>query len=183
MRKILVIGSGGAGKSTFAGRLSAQLGLEVVHLDALYWQSGWRETPKPEWREKIAELIARAEWIMDGNYLGTLAERIAACDTVIFLDLPRTLCLWRVVKRAAIYWGRTRPDMAAGCSERLTFEFVQWIWQYPRETRPKVLALLQAHRDAKQIVQLRTPADVEMFLAGLTNNSEQAFDLQGCELK
>lgn len=174
MRKILVIGSGGAGKSTFAGRLAAKLGLAVVHLDALYWQSGWRETPKPTWRAQIAELVARDSWIMDGNYSGTLAQRIAACDTVIFLDLPRTLCLWRVVKRAMRYWGRSRPDMAAGCPERLTFEFVQWIWQYPHRTRPKVLTLLEAQRDAKQIVHLRARADVEKFLANVTDERQPA---------
>jgi len=174
MRKILVIGSGGAGKSTFAARLGARLKLEVIHLDSCYWQAGWQETPKAEWRARVEELIAHDTWIMDGNYSGTLELRLKACDTVIFLDLPRTLCLWRVVKRAIMYWGKPRPDMAAGCPERLTFEFVQWIWQYPRRTRPQVLARLQACADAKQIVHLRSQAEVEKFLANATDDNQSA---------
>src|SRR5690349_3028678 len=87
MKKILVIGSGGAGKSTFAKQLSAILHLEVLHLDALYWQAGWVETPKPEWKQRVTELLAGDAWIMDGNYSGTLDIRMQACDTVIFLDL------------------------------------------------------------------------------------------------
>jgi len=172
MRKILVIGSGGAGKSTFATELGARLKLEVIHLDSCYWQAGWQETPKAEWQAKVAELIARDAWVMDGNYSGTLELRLKACDTVIFLDLPRTLCLWRVMKRAMLYWGQPRPDMAAGCPERLTFEFVQWIWQYPRRTRPKVLARLQACADAKQIIHLRSRADVEKYLANVSNDGQ-----------
>jgi adenylate kinase family enzyme len=174
MRKILVIGSGGSGKSTFAARLGARLKLEVIHLDSCYWQAGWQETPKAEWQAKVAEMIAREAWLMDGNYSGTLELRLRACDTVIFLDLPRTLCLWRVVKRALMYWGKVRPDMAAGCPEQLNFEFVQWIWQYPRRTRPKVLARLQACADAKQIIHLRSQAEVEKFLAGVTDEQQSA---------
>ncbi|PYS89703.1 MAG: hypothetical protein DMF64_16925 [Acidobacteria bacterium] len=174
MRKILVIGSGGSGKSTFATRLGARLKLEVIHLDSCYWQAGWQETPKAEWQARVAELIAREAWIMDGNYSGTLELRLKACDTVVFLDLPRTLCLWRVVKRAVMYWGQPRPDMAAGCPERLTLEFVQWIWHYPRRTRPQVRALLQACARAKQIVHLRSRADVEKYLANVTNDSQSA---------
>src|ERR1051325_11561095 len=118
MRRVLVIGSGGAGKSTFAARLGERTGLPVVHLDAHYWRAGWRETPREEWDARVDELLAADEWIIDGNYGGTLARRLAACDTVIFLDLPRTLCLWRVVKRRALFRGRSRPDMAEGWPER-----------------------------------------------------------------
>lgn len=85
MRKVLVIGSGGAGKTTFAKRLSKILNIEVIHLDALYWNPGWVETPELEWRKIVEGLIVRDSWIMDGNYSGTLDLRIKACDTVIIL--------------------------------------------------------------------------------------------------
>ena len=89
MRRVLVIGSGGAGKSTFAARLAARTGLPLIHLDACFWRSGWDPTPPDEWARRVADLMSRQEWVMDGNYGGTLDARLAACDTVIFLDVPR----------------------------------------------------------------------------------------------
>jgi adenylate kinase family enzyme len=164
MKRVLVIGSGGAGKSTFARRLGERLGLPVIHLDRLYWRPGWVETPEDEWRRKVEELCAGESWVMDGNYSGTLDVRLAACDTVVFLDLPRTLCLWRVLKRAIIYWGASRPDVAEGCHENLNMEFFLWVWNYPRRSRPKVLSRLEEYGRDKQIVILLSSAEVEKFL-------------------
>jgi adenylate kinase family enzyme len=167
MRKVLVIGSGGAGKSTFAKRLGARLKTEVIHLDSIYWRPGWVETPKAEWRETIEELLKREAWVMDGNYSGTLELRLRACDTVIFLDLPRILCLWRVAKRWLLYRNRSRPDMAAECLERFSPQFMRWVWKYPKQSRPKVLERLQANAEGKQIIWLRSRAEVERFLSGV----------------
>jgi adenylate kinase family enzyme len=119
VKKILIIGSGGAGKSTLACELGTILGLEVIHLDAWYWNPGWVETPKAEWQNIIQDLTLRESWIMDGNYGGTLDVRLSVADTVIFLDFPRLLCLSRVIKRRFIYAGQSRPDMASDCPERL----------------------------------------------------------------
>src|SRR5947209_9630130 len=127
MRRVLVIGSGGAGKSTFARRLGKLLDLQVIHLDVNYWKPGWVETPKDEWRRKVEELAKGDAWIIDGNYSGTLDMRLAACDTVVFLDLPRTVCIRRVLKRVLTYRDGTRPDMAEGCTEKFDFEFLRWI--------------------------------------------------------
>lgn len=165
MRRILVIGSGGAGKSTFARRLGGLLGLEVIHLDALYWSAGWVETPKEVWRERVGELVRREAWVMDGNYSGTLELRLAACDTVVFLDLPRAACVWGILKRAFIYRRAVRPDMARGCPERVTADFLRWVWNYPARARPKVLKLLAEHAGGRRVVRLRTRAEVEEFLA------------------
>lgn len=164
MRKVLVIGPGGAGKSTFASQLGKLLEIEVVHLDKFYWRTGWVEMPKPEWRQTVMQLLRRDAWIMDGNYSGTLDLRLQACDTVIFLDLTRTLCLWRVLKRAILYRNKTRPDMAEGCRERLTVEFMLWIWNYPKRSRAKIVNMLESKTEAKRIIWLRSPADVKKFL-------------------
>jgi adenylate kinase family enzyme len=165
MKRVLVIGSGGAGKSTFARRLAERLGLPVIHLDRVYWRAGWVEPPKDEWRRTVEELCAGDSWVMDGNYSGTLDVRLAACDTVIFLDLPRVLCTWRVMKRAAIYRGATRPDMAEGCQEKMDLEFLSWVWNYPRRSRPKILARLEEFSGGKQVYRLRSSAEAEKFLA------------------
>jgi adenylate kinase family enzyme len=167
MRKVLVIGSGGAGKSTFAKRLGQLLDIEVVHLDSLYWKSGWVETPKAVWAERVAELVRRDAWIMDGNYSGTLDIRFKACDTLIFLDMPRFVCYWRVLKRLVVYRGRTRPDMAAGCNEKIDWEFILWLWNYPKKQRPKALELMREHAASKRMIRLRSPAEAEQFLAAV----------------
>jgi adenylate kinase family enzyme len=144
--------------------LSDILGIEVVHLDALYWKPGWGESSKDEWAETVRGVLKRDAWIMDGNYSGTLAERVDACDVVIFLDLPRTTCLWRVIQRRAMYRNATRPDMAEGCPEQLSFEFFAWIWNYPKRSRPKVVKLLGEERTQEKVVWLRTSADVDRYL-------------------
>jgi adenylate kinase family enzyme len=165
VRKVLVIGSGGAGKSTFARRLGERTGLPVVHLDALYWRPGWVKTPDDQWRATVAELLARDAWILDGNYSGTLELRLAACDTVFFLDLPRRVCLPAVIARRVRYAGRSRPDCAPGCPEKIDWEFVRWIWRYSTRARPKVLAGLAALRADQRAVVLRSRREMAAWLA------------------
>jgi adenylate kinase family enzyme len=165
MRKVLVIGSGGAGKSIFADRLGELLNIEVLHLDKFYWRPGWIESPKDEWLRTVDELLKRDSWIMDGNYSGSLTLRLGACDTVIFLDLARSVCLWRILKRRIMYWKGGRPDMTEGCSEKFSLEFIFWIWNYSSRTRPKVAKMLKANSQEKQIVWLRSRSEVERFLA------------------
>lgn len=167
MRRVLVIGSGGAGKSTFAREVGARTGLPVVHLDALFWRAGWTQTSKDEWLRTIDALLEGDAWVLDGNYGGTLERRIAAADTVVFLDLPRAVCLWRAVRRWMRYRGRSRPDMAEGCPEQLHREFVRWVWNYPRVQRPRVLKMLEAAPPGTRVVVLRSRREVSAFLASL----------------
>jgi adenylate kinase family enzyme len=164
MKRILVIGSGGAGKSTVATRLGQSLNLDVHHLDRYYWRPGWVKPWPEEWLQTITELIERESWIIDGNYGGTLEQRLHRCDTIVFLDLPRLLCLWRVVKRNLRYRNGGRPDITEGCPEKLDFEFVSWIWNYSRRSRPRIVELIRAHGEGKRVVWLRSSRDVDKFL-------------------
>lgn len=166
MRRIAIIGSGGAGKTTLARALSERTGLPVVHLDRLYWNAGWVATPQDVWLREQQKLLAQEAWIIDGNYGSTMAVRLSAADTVVFLDTPRLRCLWRVVKRRWQYHRRSRPDMNRGCEERLTGEFLRWIWDYPKRQRPKILQKLSGLEN-KQVVRLRTRRDVNTFLETL----------------
>jgi adenylate kinase family enzyme len=116
MKRVVVIGSGGAGKSTFSRRLHAATGLPLIHLDRLFWRPGWTEMPNEEWRATNEMLVKAEAWIIDGNYGGTMDVRLAAADTIIFLDLPRLVCLYRVLKRLAAYrrgapiWAKAAPS-------------------------------------------------------------------------
>ena len=165
MRRVLVIGSGGAGKSTLARRLGERLGLEVIHLDREFWRPGWVEPPRDEWRRKVEELCGREAWVMDGNYSGTLDVRLAACDTVVFLDLPRAVCVWRVLKRSVMYRNAPRPDMAGGCREQFDLKFLHWVWTYPSRRRANILARLDESAAEKRVIHLRSDAEAERFLA------------------
>jgi adenylate kinase family enzyme len=167
MKRICVIGSGGAGKSTLACQIGTKLGIEVIHLDKLYWKPGWIETPKPEWESIQHEIIKRPSWIIDGNYGGTLDIRLAAADTIIFLDIPKHICLWRVIKRRIKFWGRSRPDMTDGCIERIAWDYVKWIWTYPRRRLPGILQKLNEYAEGRIIVRLRNTSDIRSFIKNL----------------
>ena len=164
MKRILIIGSGGAGKSTFARSLHEATGIELIHLDKVFWKPNWVETPKDEWKKTVEDLLTKDSWIMDGNFGGTMEMRIAACDTVIFLDLPRTICVWRAYKRVLIYKKNSRPDMAEGCDEKFDLKFLKWIWDYPTRTKPRVEALLKRFQNEKNIIRLKSKSEVEDFL-------------------
>jgi len=163
MKRVLVLGSGGAGKTTFAQRLGEIIGLRVVHLDGLFWKPGWVRTPDDEWADILRVETAKPEWIIDGNYGSSRQLRIDAADTVILLDLPRRICMWRIIKRTAMYYGRSRPDMAEGCVERFNMEFLIWVWTYKNRSLKRVMADLSKAR-GKRIVILRNTREIENFL-------------------
>lgn len=166
MQRVAIIGPGGAGKSTLAGRLGKASGLPVIHLDREHWKPGWVETPPAEWEEQVRELSAAERWVIDGNYGGTLGLRLDRADTVVFLDFGRWRCLRGVIARRLRYHNRSRPDMAEGCTERLDTAFLKWIWTYRKRHRPGVLRLLgEAVAQEKQVVVLRNDGQVARFLA------------------
>jgi adenylate kinase family enzyme len=177
MDKILVIGAGGSGKSVLAARIANKTGLPLFHLDAIFWKPGWVETPRDEWRRIVEELVGRDRWVMDGNYGGTLDLRFAACDTVLFLDVPPIICLWRVLKRRMQFHNQRRPDAGSDCPERLNWDFLHWIWTYRKKRRPKILEkLAAAQARGKKVIVLRDSNEVEAFIAQLA----RAKMLQNC---
>lgn len=164
MQRIALIGSGGSGKSTLARKLGSKLNIEVYHLDALFWKPNWQPTPKEEQKRIQMNLVEKEEWVIDGNYNGTMDIRLNAADTVIFLDFNRMLCTYRVLKRIIQYRDGKRPDMAKGLKERFDFNFVKWVWNYPKKIRPVVLKRLESLPDEKTVIILKSPGEAQHYL-------------------
>ena len=164
MKRIVIIGSGGAGKSTLARQMGDILGVEVIHLDGLYWKPGWVNTPSDQWRTIVEGLLARESWVMDGNYSGTLDIRIPAADTIVYLDFATAVCVWRIFRRLIQYRHRQRPDMPPDCPEKVGWDFFLWVTCFRRQRRSKILRLIDEHSDGKRVVILRTPREAQQFL-------------------
>jgi adenylate kinase family enzyme len=156
VQRIAIIGPGGSGKSRLARELGERLDLPVVDLDDLFWQPGWVEPDRDEWEALNRELVQGERWILDGNYGGTMEIRLAAADTIVFLDPPPLLCIWRVLRRRG-------PDEPAGL--RRWLGFLAYIWRYRRTRRPGVEARIARHAAGKQVHVLRSRRDVREFLA------------------
>ncbi|MGD0197610.1 MAG: topology modulation protein [Solirubrobacteraceae bacterium] len=146
MERIAVIGCGGAGKTMLANELGRRLCLPVLHVDAFYWQErpgfGRVESTPEQWRAIHEQMISSERWVIDGMKFGVLPQRLAAADTVVFLDLPTWQCVSGVLRRRLRYRGRLRPDL--GVYDRLNREFIRWILSFRRRVRPRVLELLDS---------------------------------------
>ena len=172
MRRIVILGPGGAGKSVLARELARRTGLPVVHLDTLFWRQGWTPAPRDEALRDLAAATAGDAWIVDGNFLDDGDDRFDRADTVVFLDLPRRTCLWRVLARLVRDRSRRRPDLPAGAREGFDPELLRWIWRYPTVDRPRVLALLASLGDGVAVHHLRSRADVRRFVDSATRELE-----------
>lgn len=164
MRRIMLIGSGGSGKSTLARKLGDRLALPVHHLDMLMWRPGWELLPRSEQTAVQSRLIDEKQWIIDGNYSGSMDMRIAAADTVILLDINRVICVYRALKRTWTYRNTSRPDMNPGCEERFDLHFLKWIWDYKKRNLPAVLEMLGQLPADKRVIILRSAKEVDSFL-------------------
>lgn len=162
----MIIGCCGAGKSTLARRLHAITDLPLYHLDQYYWKENWTETPKEEWDPIVAELASKEEWIIDGNYGGTLHSRLKRADTIIYLKYNTLQCLARVTKRVLKYHGKVRPDMPAGCRERFDFEFFHYVATY-NLVRGKSIKNKLDKLNGKRIFTLHSDKEVDKFIDNL----------------
>ena len=174
MQRIVIVGSGGSGKSTLAAQVGLALGVEVTHLDSLFWKPGWVRISAAEQDAIVREAVSRARWIIDGDHMRTQPVRFGAADTIIFLDFPRRLCVWRTIKRFLQYRGRSRAGMAAGCPERLNGTLLRW-WRYPSDNRGQVLENIRRCGAGGRVVTLRGPKAVRQFLAALQAEETSTF--------
>ena len=163
MKKIIVIGCPGAGKSTFSRLLHSKTGIPLYHLDMLYWNGDKTTVEKDVFLDRLSNVLAEDEWIIDGNYISTMELRLSLCDTVFFLDYPTELCLdgvrtRRGVARSDIPWIETDEDA----------EFIEYVEKFNVEQRPRVLSLLERYSD-KNIFIFKSREEAYEFCQNIFN--------------
>jgi adenylate kinase family enzyme len=171
MRRIMVIGiSAGVGKSTFARKLGDLLDIEVTHLDALFWKPGWVEATLEEFSKPQREIVKKQHWIIEGNYSSTFDIRMENADTLIYLELPLYVCLYRVLKRWLTNLGKNRPDMGQGCPERMEWSFLKFILTTYNPRKRKMderMERFQAKGAGKEVFKLKNKKEIDSFLESL----------------
>ncbi len=164
LRKVMVIGvSAGAGKSTFARKLSNILQIDVYHLDTMYWEPGWVEASFEDFKSRQLKVITKPEWIIEGNYRNTFDMRLEKADTIIYLEKPLTVCLYRVIKRWVTNIGKERPDRAKGCNEKIDMAFIKFICSTYFQRKERTRQELQKLKSSKQVFILKKDKEIEAF--------------------
>ena len=167
MERVIIIGCGGAGKSTLARKLGERTGLPVIHLDQIWWAPGnWQHLEREEFDRLLLAETEKPRWILDGNFNRTLEMRLEKCDTVIYLDYPRLVCLKNWLGRVIKNWGHARADMAEGCNEWFDPDMAKWIWQFNRKNRKRYHELLNSLEGTQTII-LKSRRQTERFLNSL----------------
>jgi adenylate kinase family enzyme len=168
LKRIVVIGCSGSGKSRLARDLALRTGIPAIHLDQLYWQPGWRDHPDPDaFRKSVDAIVAGERWILDGGFFDISGPgRFERADTLVMFDLPTRVCLFRAIRRLMTYRGQVRPDLAPGCPETFDLAFYRYILTYNKEQAPQRDALVAEHFKGR-LVRIRNDADSAAFLSAL----------------
>lgn len=165
MRRIVVVGNCGAGKTRISTAIGERLALPVVHLDVHYWRPSWTRPSTREWRAQVAELVAAEEWVLDGNYGGTFDLRLPRADLVVWVDPHPLVCEYRALSR---WWrgrGRRRVDLADGCEESVDLQFLRYILAYRRKQVPSLRAALAEHAAEVPVLRVGSGREVRRWLA------------------
>jgi adenylate kinase family enzyme len=165
MKRVAVVGCPGAGKTVFCRELAKKNSLPVVHLDTYYLDESkpyYYARDRKAWLNKIKELVAKNKWIIDGNFGSTFKQRFARADTIIFLDYPRYLCVWRILKRRFEFRNKRRQEVPEDWQEKIDYEFLRYVWKFNRVSRPKVIDALS---DIKaEAIILKNPGEAARYL-------------------
>lgn len=162
MKRAVVIGCSGSGKSVFSRKLRDVTGLTLYYLDMIWHKPDGTNISREEFDEKLRSIISRDSWIIDGNYQRTLETRIKACDTVFLFDLPTETCIEGALSRI----GKKREDMPWFENE-LDPQFRQWIESFRENKLPEIYRLLEKYKNGRQIVVFRTREQADKFIEKL----------------
>ena len=161
MKKVIVIGCPGSGKSTLSRTLSEKTGIPLYHLDMMYWNSDKTTVEKSVFLDRLNEVLQKDEWIIDGNYASTMALRLSFCDTVIFLDYETEVCIEGIKNRR----GKARSDIP-WIETETDEEFIAFVKNYNETQRPQVITLLEKYKSKSQII-FKTRKEADEFLTRL----------------
>jgi adenylate kinase family enzyme len=165
MRRIIVVGSQGSGKTSLALKLGRKLGLPVVHLDVLYWRPGWKPSDTARFRLRVAEAIAGDEWVVDGSFSGLAFDlTLAHAELLVVIDRPRWLCQWRILRRSAFDRDTARPDLPEGCPEQFDWKLMREAWRYDAERAPIIETERVRYGADVPLVRLRSDRNIAEFL-------------------
>lgn len=161
IKRIAIIGNAGSGKSTLAKKLHDILNLPLYHLDQYFWGPNWTRPNVDEYKLIHDDLCIKDKWIIDGMNLKFLDYRAEMSEVIIFLNFPRYICFWRIFKRLFKYYGKEAPSSAKGCYERISFEFLSWVWSFKKRHLLNILNVLGRHSKLKRIYIIKSQKDLD----------------------
>lgn len=167
IKRIAIIGNAGSGKSTLAQKLHAITRLPIFYLDQYYWKPGWVKTDPDEYKKIHDQLCDQEKWLIDGINLRVMEYRIKRADMIIFLNMPRYICFYRIFKRTFKYYGTETHSSPKGCPERFNGEFLKflkWVWVFKKRYPPAIRELLKNYENTKQIYILKSQKEIDQFL-------------------
>ena len=160
MKKILVIGCPGSGKSYFSGKLAEITGIPLCHLDMLYWNADRTNVTREVFLERLNKVLETESFIIDGNFSVTLEHRLNNSDTVFFFDLPVEVCIEGILQRR----GKPRPDLPWNEADYpVDEEFLTFVRNFEKDRKPNILSLLEKYSD-REIITFRSRAEVNEFI-------------------
>ena len=170
-RKIAIIGCAGSGKTWLTLKLQEKLQLPVYHLDEYHWLPGWHRVSEETFTQVHHDLCCKSSWILEGIYVRHMPERFEHADVIVFLDIPRYQCLFNVISRAIRFHDAIIPGVPSGCTQNIFsykfVEFLGWIWNFPRRSKPKIQAMLDEYAQGKQVIIVRSRKEMRELIEKL----------------